>query len=165
MSTRGIIIVAPLKKGFNPTGLLPREKFIPDKTGVTCPARNRTMNLNYNEKNGTTTFYFKKEICKECIFKDKCTKQKRRTITIGKYHELVMEAKEYNNKTQKFRDDMKERAHIGPKRAEMKRFHGMTRAKYWGLPKLNIQFIITALTVNVKRLANVLGSVCYLKTC
>ena len=40
-----------------------------------------------------------------------------------------MEAKEYN-KTQEFRDDMKERAHIEPKHAEMKRFHGMTRAKY-----------------------------------
>ena len=58
-----------------------------------------------------------------------------------------------------------ERAHIEPKRAEMKRFHGIARAKYWELPKLNAQFIITAITVNVKGLANVLGSVCYLKMC
>jgi len=34
------------------------------------------------------------------------------------------EAKEYN-KTQDFKDDMKERAHIEPKNAEMKRFHGI----------------------------------------
>jgi len=164
MSLRGITIVAPIKEDFNPTGLLSQEKFVLDKTGVTCPAGNRTMISNHNEKEGTTRFYFKKEICKQCSLKDKCTKQEGRTITIGKYHELVMEAKEYN-KTQAFKDDMKERAHIEPKNAEMKRFHGMARARYWGLPKVNVQFIITAIVVNVKRLANVIGGVCYLKTC
>ena len=75
-----------------------------------------------------------------------------------------MEAKRCN-KTQEFKDDMKERAHIEPKHAEMKRFHGMAGAKYWGLPRVNIQFIITVITVNVKRLANVLGKVGCLKTC
>ncbi len=59
---------------------------------------------------------------------------------------------------------MKERANIEPKHAEMKRFHGLAGAKYWGLTKVNIQSIITAIAVNVKRLANVMGSVCYLKT-
>ena len=164
MSLRGITIVAPIKEDFNPTGLLSQEKFILDKTGVTCPAGNRTMISNYNEKEETTIFYFKEEICTQCSLKNQCTKQEGRTITIGKYHELVMEAKEYN-KTQAFKDDMKERAHIEPKNAEMKRFHGMARARYWGLPKVNVQFIITAIVVNVKRLANVIGSVCYLKTC
>jgi IS5 family transposase len=161
MLQRGITVVAPIQKDFNPTGLLSQDKFILDKTGVTCPAGNRTMISNYNEKEGTTTFKFKKEICSQCSLKDQCTKQDVRTITIGKHHDLVKEAKEYN-KTQDFKDDMKERAHIEPKNAEMKRFHGMERARYWGLPKVNVQFIITAIVVNVKRLANVSDSVCYL---
>jgi IS5 family transposase len=161
MLQRGITVVAPVQKGLNPTGLLSQEEFVVDKTGMTCPAGNRTMISNYNEKEGTTTFYFKKEICGQCPLKDQCTKQEGRTITIGKHHDLVMEAKEYN-KTQDFKDDMKERAHIEPKNAEMKRFHGMARARYWGLPKVNVQFIITAIVVNVKRFANVIGSVCYL---
>ncbi|MBC2706574.1 MAG: IS5/IS1182 family transposase, partial [ANME-2 cluster archaeon] len=59
----------------------------------------------------------------------------------------------------------KERAHIEPKNAEMKRFHGMERARYWGLQKVNVQFIITAIVVNVKRLANLICSVSYLKNC
>jgi len=164
MFQRGITIVAPLKEDFNPTGLLSQDKFVLDGAGVTCPAGNRTMISNHNEKNGTTTFFFKKDDCRQCILKEQCTKQDRRTVTIGKHHELVKEAKEYN-KTQEFKEDMNERAHIEPKHAEMKRFHGLARAKYWGLPKVNIQSIITAITVNVKRLANVLGSVCYLKTC
>jgi transposase len=164
MLQRGITVVAPIQKGLNPTGLLSQDKFILDKTGVTCPAGNRTMISNYNEMEGTSIFYFKKEICSQCLLKNKCTKQEGRTITIGKHHDLMMEAKEYN-KTQDFKDDMKERAHIEPKNAEMKRFHGMARARYWGLSKVNIQFIITAIVVNVKRLANVVGSVCYLKKC
>lgn len=163
MSQRRITIVAPIREDFNPTGLYSQEEFVLDKTGVTCPAGNRTMISNYNEKEGTTIFYFKKEICKQCSLKNQCTKQERRTITIGKHYELIMEAKEYN-KTQAFKDDMKERAHIEPKHAEMKRFHGMARARYWGLTKVKVQFIITAIVVNVKRLANVIDSVCYLKT-
>jgi transposase len=56
MSHRGIIIVAPIKEDFNPTGLYSQEKFVLDKTGVTCPAGNRTMIANENEKEGTTIF-------------------------------------------------------------------------------------------------------------
>ncbi len=164
MSMRGITIVAPFKENSNPTGLFPQDIFVMDETGITCPAGNRTMISNYDEKNGTTTFYFKKDICQTCILKDQCTKQERRTVTIGQHHEIIMEAKEYN-KTEEFKEDMKERAHIEPKHAEMKRNHGLVRARYWGLTKLNIQSIITAITVNVKRFVNVLDSVCYLKKC
>lgn len=162
MSQRGITIVAPIQGGLNPTGLLSQEEFVVDKTGVICPAKNRTMISHHNEKGGTTTFYFKKEICGQCSLKNQCTKQERRTITTVKHYDLVMEAKEYN-KTQDFNDDMKERAHIEPKNAEMKRFHGMARTRYWGRSKVNVQFIITAIAVNMKRLANVLCSGCYLK--
>ncbi len=115
-------------------------------TGVTCPAGCRTMISNKNEKTGTTTFYFKKDVCQHCVLKEACTKQDGRTITIGPYHDLIVEAKKYNE-TQDFNDDMKERAHIEPKHSEMKRNHGMVRAKYWGISKVNIQLIITAITV------------------
>jgi transposase len=164
MSMRGITIVAAFRENSNTTGLISQDKFVIDGTGVTCPAGNRTMISNHNEKNGTTTFFFKKDICQTCVLKDQCTKQEARTVTIGPHHGIVMEAKAYN-KTEEFKEDMKERAHIEPKHAEMKRNHGLVRAKYWGFPKLNIQSIITATVVNLKRFVNVLGSVCYLKMC
>jgi IS5 family transposase len=164
MSLRGITIVAPLKEDSNPTSLFSQEKFVFDETGVTCPAGNRTMISNYYEKNGTTRFFFKKEVCQQCILKEHCTKQDKRIVTKGKHHELVNKAREYN-KTEQFKEDMRSRAHIEPKHAEMKRFHGLARAKYWGLPKVNIQGIITAIAVNVKRFANVIGSACYLRAC
>ena len=122
------------------------------------------MNFNYNEKSGKNTFFFEKKVCINCVLKKRCTKQDRRTITIGEHYELVKEAKEYN-KTKEYKEDMKGISQIEPKQGEMKRFHGMARAKFWGLAKLNIQAIITAITVNVKRFANVVGSASSLKMC
>ena len=43
---------------------------------------------------------------------------------------------------------MKQRANIEPKQGEMKRYHGLERAKYWGLLKMNIQATISAIVVN-----------------
>lgn len=163
MGLREIKIVAPLRQDCSSNDPFSQDMFTIAKTGVTCPAGCRTIIPNTNKKTGMTTFYFKKEFCQHCVLKEACTKQERRTITIGPHHDLIVEAKKYNE-TQNFKD-MKERAHIEPKHSEMKRNHGMVRAKYWGLEKLNIQLIITAITVNVKRLVNVLDSVCYLEKC
>jgi IS5 family transposase len=41
---------------------------------------------------------------------------------------------------------------IERKFAEMKRFHGLAKARYWGLAKVTIQCLITAIVVNCKRL-------------
>lgn len=41
---------------------------------------------------------------------------------------------------------------IERKFAEMKRFHGLAKARYWGLAKLTIQCLLTAIVVNCKRL-------------
>ena len=70
--------------------------------------------------------------------KDQCTKKAVRIITIGKHYKIVKEVKEYN-KTKKFKEDMKLRSKIDPKQGEMKRFHGLARAKCWSLPKVNIR--------------------------
>lgn len=156
MFTRGITVSAPFREDFNPTGLFTQKEFTIKENGVICPAGCRTMIFNHNEKEGTTTFHFKKEICQKCMFKDQCTKQDGRTITIGKHYELVKNAKEYNE-TIEFKEDMKGRSKIEPKQAEMKRFHGLKRAKYWGISKVNIQTTITGIVVSVKRLANVVG--------
>lgn len=159
---RGITVVAPLTDDFNPTWLFPQTKFCFDNSGVTCPAGNRTMISNYNKKTGNITYFFKKDICQQCILKEQCTKQERRTVTIGKHFKLVNETREYNM-TKEFKVDMKGRANIEPKQAEMKSFHGLRRARYCGVVKLNVQALITGIVVNVKRLANVVGSGCYIK--
>jgi transposase, IS5 family len=47
---------------------------------------------------------------------------------------------------------------IERKFAEMKRFHGLAKARYWGLTKMTIQGLMTAIVVNCKRLVTLVRS-------
>lgn len=163
MLKRDAVLVAPVRKNTNPAGLYTQEKFSIEETGVTCPAGRRTMISNHNKKTGDITFFFKKEVCQQCDLRQKCTKQDRRTITISKHYPIMEEAKRYSE-CKDYKDDLRMRAHIEPKQAEMKRFHGLKRAKYWSLGKLNIQATLTAIAVNVKRFITV-NSDSYRKVC
>ena len=51
-----------------------------------------------------------------------------------------------------WRGALLERYHIEPKCAELKRFHGLHRARYRGLLKVRIQAYLPALVVNLKRM-------------
>jgi IS5 family transposase len=50
----------------------------------------------------------------------------------------------------------RERPKIERKFAELKRFHGLENARYWGLAKMAIQFTMTAITCNLKRMVKLL---------
>jgi IS5 family transposase len=51
----------------------------------------------------------------------------------------------------------RERPKIERKFAELKRFHGLKEARYWGLVKMAIQFTMTAITCNLKRMVKLLS--------
>jgi len=51
-----------------------------------------------------------------------------------------------------FKERIRRRPIIEHKNAELKRFHGMTKAKYRGLFRMRIQAVLTAFVVNVKRM-------------
>ncbi len=76
-------------------------------------------------------------------------------VWISYYYETVEEARRYNQ-TQEYLEDAKTRARIEPKFSEMKNLHGLRKAKYRGLKKFNIQLLITAIVVNIKRFVNLL---------
>ncbi len=49
-----------------------------------------------------------------------------------------------------------ERPKIERKFAELKRFHGLAVARYWGLAKMTIQNLMTAITCNLKRMVKLI---------
>ena len=59
------------------------------------------------------------------------------------------------NKTEEFLNKYKQRARIEGKNAEMKRFHGLARARGYGLRSVEIQAKMTAIAVNLKKIAKV----------
>jgi len=54
-----------------------------------------------------------------------------------------------------FKERIRRRTIIEHKNAELKRYHGMTKAKYLGLFRMRIQAILTTFVVNVKRMIKV----------
>ena len=155
----GIQLVAPDRTSHD-KGEFPKEMFkLDDENGVlTCPAGMMTTVRYYNKGTKSYVYYFSKEQCGECSHNKKCTRALFRTVSIHEDFAIKQKAREYNA-TEDYKEDMKIRAHIEPKNAEMKRFHGLKRAIYRGLERVNIQAIYTAIVVNLKRLVTVLFSV------
>jgi len=154
-------LVAPERTSHN-NGEFSKDKFKFDEMNglLTCPAGKCSTVHYYNKGTKSNVYLFDKLQCGLCQYKKKCTKADFRTVSIHKDFAIQQEAMEYNN-TDEYKEDMKIRAHIEPKQAEMKRFHGLTRAIYRGLERVNIQAIFTAIVVNLKRMVTVLSSVSF----
>jgi hypothetical protein len=56
-------------------------------------------------------------------------------------------------KTEEFKEKYKKRASIEGKNAELKRFHGLSRARGYGLLSISKQLKLAAIAVNLKRIA------------
>ncbi len=102
-------------------------------------------------------FYFDVEKCKECPLREGCYKpeSKSKTYSIRIIAEHFKEQMEFEL-SDTFKERIKRRPIIEHKNAEMKRFHGMERAKYRGLFRMRIQAYLTAFVVNVKRMVRLI---------
>jgi len=157
----GTQLVAPENTSHN-KGQFPRCKFKLDteNNSLTCPAGKVTIKYYIKENTKNILYYFSVLQCGSCHLKKQCTKSLFRSVFFHEDMVIQEEAIKYNS-TEDFKKDMKMRAHIEPKQAEMKRFHGLSRAIYRGLKRVNIQAIYTAIVVNLKRMVTVMDSVSY----
>lgn len=127
-----------------------------------CDFGNKTVakKRKYKKDRGEVWKYqFDKKICEDCCFKEKCISHKAKS----KILEISMntpELYEYSQraKTQEFIDKYKQRASQEWKNGEMKRFHGLDLARGYGLRSMSMQAKLTALAVNLKRIASLLSS-------
>lgn len=81
----------------------------------------------------------------------------------GKIFQISANAPEYYEYSQRqkqpeFLEKYKKRALIEGKNAEMKRFHGLARARGYGLRSVALQTKFTAIAVNLKRITKLLSS-------
>jgi hypothetical protein len=80
------------------------------------------------------------------------SKPKGRTLRIA-LHTLDFYEISQSQKTSEFQERYQKRAAHEWKNAEMKRFHGLARARGYGLRSVSIQAKLTAIAVNLKRIA------------
>lgn len=117
---------------------------------ATCPANKELKYLGFNNKR--LIYEFVGTTCNSCKLKTQCTAGQARRLSIHKDYMLREKAIMFN-KTRRYKAIFKKRCCIERVIGEAKRFHGMFRAKFRSLWKLKIQFYLTAIAINLKRIA------------
>jgi len=127
-----------------------------------CSEGNITIRKKYRkDKNGKETYkyYFEKEKCRNCSKRDECKTGK----SVCKILQVSINTPEFyaysqEQKTDEFKEKYKKRACHEWKNGEMKNHHGLNRARGYGLRSMSTQAKLTAIAVNLKRIASILSS-------
>lgn len=131
-----------------------------------CFMGNHTVSckkLKQNKRGKTyeqLSYLFSRQQCIDCPHRDICmgkNKSKARKLQVAASAPLFYELSQ-EQKQPEFKEKYKKRSAQEWKNAEMKRFHAMARAKGWGLRSIRIQVKLTAIAVNLKRIAALLTS-------
>jgi len=160
LQQEGIQMVAPQRiKNDVAKDVYPKSAFTYDKEKqkLICPEGKVGSITYYDHQKKITTFHFSMTECQKCPSKVYCTKAKdgRRTVGISDAQEALFEAEKYNQ-SEEFKAHMKLRPPIEGKLSELTRYHGLRRARYRGLLKVNLQCYFTAVAVNIKRWINII---------
>jgi transposase len=144
----------PLKLPINPKGnrFYTQDHFkidLKDKR-VVCPARRKLKYLGFDSKK--LLYEFVGTNCPNCKLKKKCTLAQNRRLSVHQDYLLRQRAIKFN-KTKVYRTIFKKRTCVERVIAEAKRFHSMFRAKFRCLWKFKIQAYLTAIVINLKRIA------------
>ena len=105
------------------------------------------------------SYLFSKEQCVNCPHREQCmgkSKNKARKLQVALSAPIFYEISQEQRKPE-FLEKYKKRSAQEWKNGEMKRFHGMSRARGWGLRSILFQVKLTAIAVNLKRIAAITG--------
>ncbi len=155
LAQQGTQLVAPMRpRNTRTRAVYPKSMFRYDPVAqtVTCPQGVTTRASYYDRRKESRVFHFPRTTCTVCPVQRHCTNaaEGRRTIGIEPIHQDLLDAEAYN-RTPAFKADMKLRPVIEGTHSEMKRYHGLRRARYRGLQKVALQCYFTAAVVNIKR--------------
>ena len=131
-----------------------------------CVKGNSTVKKRYvketkrGEKYESYIYTFEKENCRNCPLRAECMKKDKRiakNLHVSKNVPIYYEYSQ-KQKSEEFLQKYKARARSESKNAEMKRFHGLSRARGYGIRAVFLQAVFTALAVNLKRIAKLVPS-------
>lgn len=107
------------------------------------------------QENGTL-YYFSASVCGACPRRRQCLapSEIRRRVFIGDFYRPKLLAGEAGRQWRQAQH--RHRYKVEQKNAELKRWHGLTRARYWGRLKMHGQVLLAALVVNAKRVVKLL---------
>lgn len=120
-----------------------------------CPAGKTSTNCSKltEEKSGKVSYRFEfGRQCHDCPYRLACVAkdQVHRTIVVGAYHEALQQRRR-EQQSPEFELRMHQRSAIEGTISELVRGHGLRRARYKGLAKVDLQNQFIAAACNIKR--------------
>lgn len=128
-----------------------------EKRHAVCPAgkdNDQCSSLD-DTKGGRARQYrleWNQSTCGECSLRGRCLGkgQRHKTIVVGEHH-TALQRRRLEQKTESFRQRMRHRAAIEGTQSELVRAHGLRRARYRGLAKVQVQGWMSGAACNIKR--------------
>lgn len=130
-----------------------------DGSLLVCPAEAETRSRHRNSKNTGWKFTFKRSQCQPCPLLEKCMAKlpsnHGRTVIKNDYEAEYQAARELAQ-TPAYAQVRQEHPKVERKLAEIVRFHGGRRTRYRRGWRVAIQYLLTAMVVNLKRMVKLL---------
>ena len=157
------VYVPPHSQGIQQTPYFKPADFqlSPDGSRLMCPNEVETDRRYRNDKDTAWIFYFKRSLCAACPLLDHCLAnlpaKRGRSVTKNDY-QAEYDAARQLAQTEAYAQVRKQHPKVERKLAEIVRYHGGRRARYRGRDRVNIQFLLTGIVVNIKRIIRLLGA-------
>jgi DDE family transposase len=137
---------------------------------LTCPGGQQTATKTRKARNSGWQFAFARRQCAACPLQAQCLptlpQQKGRSVTKNDY-QAAYDAARARAATDRYAAVRRQHPRVERKLADIVRYHGGRRCRYRGQWRGNIQYLLTGLVVNVKRMVKLLcpaGASCALTT-
>ena len=126
---------------------------------VRCPGGATTRTRKRAERGHGWRFAFSIPQCRACAVRAQCVKpdaQRGRTVIKSDYEAQYQRARQ-RAQTAEYHAVRREHPRIERKLAELVRWHAGRRVRYRGRLRVKIQYVLTAIVVNCKRMVKLLG--------
>ena len=127
-------------------------------TCLRCPAEEETRQRYRNKDDNSWLFLFRRSQCTTCRLMGRCMErlpQQGRSVTKNDY-EAEYKAARQRAETERYRQVRREHPKVERKLAEIVRYHGGRYARYRRLARVTIQYLLTGMVVNIKRIVKLL---------
>ena len=145
------------------TGLYTLADFTYDEINdvMICPAGQKLSPASFLFEGRYRLFRAKKKICLSCPQKDQCTKigEKRptgRTLCVSIHRDCIERTKQRLKTAKGRKANNIRKTRVETIFGEGKNLHCLRRAKWRGLTKVHIQFLMIGMTQNIKRMVQIL---------
>jgi transposase len=126
---------------------------------LVCPGEEETQARSRNENDTGWQFHFTRGQCKDCRLLPKCMEKlpakHGRQVSRNDYEAEYRAAREFSQ-TETYTQIRKQHPKIERKLAEIIRYHQGRRTRFRGSAQVAIQYLMTALVVNLKRMTKLL---------